>query len=167
MYIKTVRSLLLKKNENKLKGDMRVAPVFGEVWIQIMIIGHEELRHRRVPSYGQFTFQQFVAVTLQEFHAFHQSSRSFLWEAAPPGLTWTQVITSKTLSSNKGSRFWTFYLVCKDEVLYGGETHSKRTFEFRNDSVIFPERIQLRERLFQQPLNEYIYVIITLLSLLL
>lgn len=48
----------------------------------------------------------------------------------------------------------------------GGETHSKRTFEFRNDSVIFPERIQLRERLFQQPLNEYIYVIIVVVIII-
>lgn len=71
-----------------------MAPVFGEVWIQIMIFGHEELCHGRVASYAHFAFQQFVAITLQEFHAFDQSSRSFLWEAAPPGLAWTQRSTS-------------------------------------------------------------------------
>lgn len=63
-------------------------PVLGEVWLQVLVFGHEELCDLRALSHSLVTSQQLVAVALQELHALDGSLGSLLLEAASPGLYW-------------------------------------------------------------------------------
>lgn len=65
-------------------------PVLGEVWLQVVVFGHEELPDLGALGHSRVALKQFVAVALQELHALDGSLGFFLLAAAPIGFPWTE-----------------------------------------------------------------------------
>lgn len=65
-------------------------PVLGEVWLQVVVFGHEELPDLGALGHSGVALQQFVAIALQELNALDGSLGFFLLAAAPIGLLCTE-----------------------------------------------------------------------------